>query len=69
MNSTVTEQEMNTMQQMENNVGRRCSFVADHGILSGTIQGVSNSEHYRVQVDHASIWEWYVRSEAIQFAD
>jgi len=67
--NTVTQQENETMQAMENNVGRRCSFIADHGMLSGIIRGVSNSEHYRVMVDHASIWEWYVRSEAIRFAD
>ena len=59
--------EQNIILQMENNVGRRCSFACDDGtVLHGRVSGVSNTEHYCVTVDHASIWEWYVRAESIR---
>lgn len=67
--STVTPQEKEKIKNMDTQVGRRCSFIADHGKQTGYIAGVSNSEHYRVRVDHPSIWEWYVREEAIRFED
>jgi len=54
------------MMQMEINVGHRCSFVGDHGVMHGVITGVSNAEHYVVTVDHPCIWEWYVRAESIR---
>ena len=57
------------MIEMEKNVGRKCSFLLDDGTrMHGTVDGVSNSEHYRVCVPrNGYLWDWYVRSESIQF--
>lgn len=60
--------EQSIIRQMENNVGRRCSFQIDDGtVLHGRVSSVSNSEHYAVVIARGGYdWQWYVRAESIR---
>jgi len=68
MSSWTNHYSNSTQAHMENNVGRQVQFKDHNGdSWTGSITSVSNEEHYCVRVNHPSIWEWYVRSEAINF--
>jgi len=68
MSSWTNHYSNSTQAHMQNNVGRQIEFKDGNGdVWNGIIQSVSNEQHYRVMVNHASIWEWYVLSDAVKF--